>query len=71
VASDRVTFKYLYGWMSSDPAKDHALAAKSPIFTTTGFWVVSLGCFAVWWLLTSRLKFWSLEQDKDGSARCT
>lgn len=61
----------LYGWMTSDPARDHALAAKGMMFTSGGFWLISLFCFAAWGLISNRLKFWSLEQDKDGSARCT
>jgi hypothetical protein len=63
----------LYQWMGKElqAHPDHALSAKWPLFSTTGFYLISIGCFLTWWLLSNRLKFWSLEQDKDGSARCT
>src|SRR5258707_6245827 len=56
----------IYGWMNINPAKDHALAAKQPLFTVQMFFVVSGFCFAVWWFLTNRLRYWSLQQDKTG-----
>ena len=49
----------IYLWMNSNPATDKALAVKNPLFTMPGFYLVSAGCFAVWWLLTNRLRFWS------------
>ena len=58
----------LYEWMSNDPHLDHALAAKQPLFTKTGFYLVSFGCFAVWWFLTRSLRGWSLKQDATGGA---
>jgi len=58
-------------WMKMEAHPDHALLAKLPIFTTLGFYIVSIGCFAVWWFLSSRLKYWSLKQDETGSAECT
>ncbi len=61
----------LYPWMTSDWHSDHALRAKLPMFTGTGFYLIAALCFAVWWALTNRLRFWSLKQDEDGSARCT
>lgn len=61
----------IYAWMTLDPHADHALRAKAPLFTTTGFYVVAVACFAVWWLLTNRLRFWSLKQDETGAAECT
>jgi hypothetical protein len=57
--------------MRSDPAHDKALAVKQPLFTMPGFFIVSLGCFLIWWFLTRRLRYWSLEQDKTGAAICT
>jgi hypothetical protein len=63
--------KYLYGWMSGDPNLDHALHAKQPLFTVPSFYLVSGICFLVWWLLSNRLRYWSLEQDKTGAARPT
>jgi hypothetical protein len=63
----------IYSWMGPALQKspDHALHAKFPLFTTSGFYIVAVACFAVWWLLTDRLKFWSLKQDETGSAECT
>jgi len=63
--------KKIYLWMSLDPHTDHAVLAKQPIFTMTGFYLVSAGCFLVWWFLSSRLRYWSLKQDETGTAECT
>jgi hypothetical protein len=63
--------KSLYSWMSVEPKLDHALAAKQPLFTVPMFYVVAGLCFLVWWLLSNRLRFWSLEQDRTGGARPT
>jgi hypothetical protein len=60
--------KQLFHWMSENPATDHALHAKLPMFTQAGFIVVSLICFAVWWLLAGRLRYWSIKQDETGGA---
>src|ERR1700742_2359752 len=61
--------KSLYSWMSvADPTKDEALHAKNPLFTQTGFWVVSIAIFAVWWLLTRGLRSWSIKQDTMGGS---
>ena len=63
----------LYGWMKSvrSPGGEHALHAKLPLFTKAGFFIVAAFNFFVWWLLSSRLRGLSLEQDKTGSAACT
>jgi hypothetical protein len=63
----------LYKWMPLEAAHqaDHAIKAKFPLFTTAGFYIVVVACFGVWWLLSNRLKFWSLKQDETGSAECT
>ena len=58
-------------WMSMQKHPDHALHAKYPLFTTPGFYITSIACFAIWWFLSSRLKYWSLKQDETGSAECT
>ena len=58
----------LYQWMNENPATDHTLAAKLPLFTVRGFFLTSAFCFAVWWFLTNRLRYWSLQQDKTGGA---
>lgn len=61
----------IYRWISVDPRLDHSLRAKWPLFTLPWFYGCALLCFAVWWLLASRLRFWSLKQDDHGSAQCT
>lgn len=60
--------KTLYPWMHVDPAADHALHAKLPLFTVPGFYVVSGLCFLLWWFFSSRLLYWSLKQDETGDA---
>src|SRR5678815_2402454 len=61
--------KAIYPWMHEPhPGLDHALQAKQPLFSIPWFYIVALFCFGVWWLLTSRLRYWSLEQDKTGAA---
>jgi len=61
----------LYPWMTSDPHSDHALHAKQPMFTWTGFYLIAVVCFLAWWAVSNRLRYWSLKQDEDGSVRCT
>jgi len=61
----------IYPWMTSDPHADHALHAKQPMFTFTGFYLIAGACFLAWWAVSNRLRHWSLKQDEDGSARCT
>lgn len=63
-----VMAKTIYSWMNSNPATDHALAAKQPLFTQPMFYIVSAFCFLVWWVLSYRLRYWSLQQDKTGDA---
>ena len=61
----------IYHWLTLNPADDRALSAKWPLFTLPGFCVASAIFFGIWWLLTSRLRFWSLKQDETGEALCT
>ena len=61
----------IYSWMSVDRHVDHDLNAKWPLFSRAGFLLVAAVCFAVWGVLTSRLRYWSLKQVEDGAARCT
>jgi hypothetical protein len=63
----------LFDWMQvlARHGHDPTIEAKQPLFTYAGFYLVSAACFLVWWVLSGRLKFWSLEQDKTGEARCT
>jgi hypothetical protein len=63
--------KTLYPWMNVAPQADHALAAKQPLFSMPGFWIVSIGCFVIWGLLSHRLRYWSLKQDETGEAKPT
>jgi hypothetical protein len=64
--------KTIYPWMrEANPQLDHSLQAKAPMFTPVGFWVVSIFCFAVWFLIVHGLRHWSLEQDKTGAALAT
>ena len=58
----------LYQWMANDPQQDHALHAKQPIFTKTGFFAIAIGLFAVWTILVSKLRSNSIAQDKTGAA---
>jgi hypothetical protein len=63
----------IYPWMKmlANGQSDHALHAKAPLFTRTGFFVVSIICFVLWWFFTYGLRSASLAQDKDGSPRWT
>jgi hypothetical protein len=61
----------LYSWVGANPRLDHALRAKWPLLTLPAFYVVAALCFSLWWLLASRLRFWSLKQDETGAALCT
>jgi hypothetical protein len=60
----------LYEWMGPELQKtpDHALTAKAPLFTYGGFYGVSIACFLIWWLLSNRLRGWSLKQDTMGGS---
>jgi hypothetical protein len=62
-------FAWLTPAMQSHP--DHSLAAKYPLFTAPAFYVGSALCFLTWWLVSSRLRSWSLRQDESGAAECT
>ena len=60
--------KTIYPWMSIDPHSDHSLAAKLPLFTVSSFTIVAIVLFLVWWMLSNRLRYWSLKQDETGAA---
>lgn len=60
--------KLLYSWMSKKPPFDVALAAKQPIFTLPGFYIISMILFIVWWILTRGLRSWSIRQDTTGGS---
>lgn len=62
----------LYQWMNvAEPAHDHALHAKWPLFTKPMWYAIAAACFAIWWWLSRRLRAWSLQQDVTGAAECT
>mgnify|MGYP003874803347 CR=1 FL=1 len=61
----------LYPWMSAAPQADPILRARSPGFNVPMFYVVSALCFAAWWAVSNRLRYWSLRQDQTGEVRCT
>jgi hypothetical protein len=61
----------IYTWMTLNPQSDRALSAKWPLFTWPGFGVASVILFGIWWLLSSRLRYWSLQQDETGDPVCT
>ena len=65
--------KKIYPWMEMEAKHqpDHALHAKYPIFTTPGFYLISVGTLAILWFLSYRLRSLSLNQDKDGAAHWT
>jgi len=60
--------KTIYPWMSENPKFDESLKAKQPLFTMPMFYVAAAACFLVWWLLSNRLRYWSLKQDESGGA---
>lgn len=62
-----VLAKLLYSWMTVT-TPDRALTTKQPLFTEAGFWIVSIGMFVVWWILTSGLRNWSIKQDTTGGS---
>jgi len=63
--------KTLYAWMSMVDHPDHALHAKSALFNVPAFYIVAVACFLVWWLLSNRLRYWSVKQDEVGGAEPT
>ena len=63
--------KKIYPWMSIDPHMDHALHAKVALFNVNAFYIVAAALFAIWTLLTYKLRAWSLKQDQTGSVECT
>src|SRR3989442_6671316 len=60
--------KTIYPWMHEPhPQLDHSLQAKQPSFSIPAFYFVAAACFGVWWLLSNRLRYWSLQQDETGA----
>jgi len=60
----------IYPWMNPAHA-DHALHAKEALLNKPAWYALSIGLFLIWWLLTNRLRYWSLKQDQTGAAECT
>ena len=66
--------KTLYSWMamSHDQAMhDESIRAKMPLFTPAGFYIAAAACFVIWAILSTRLRYWSLWQDRTGEAKAT
>jgi hypothetical protein len=63
----------LYKWMAYLEAGHEDLSTKEkfPLFTVKGFWIVSVICLAVWYVLPTMLRAWSLKQDETSSVQCT
>jgi hypothetical protein len=66
-----ITAKSIFPWMSELDHPNEALKSKYPLFTMPGFYAVAIFCFAIWFLYSNRLRFWSLRQDETGAAECT
>lgn len=60
--------KFIYKWMQQSPPFDRALATKQPLFTTAGFYIISVALFIIWWILTRGLRSWSIKQDTMGGS---
>ena len=58
----------IYPWMHADPHADHALHAKAALFNKPMWYTASVVLFLLWGWLTHRLRYWSLQQDKSGTA---
>jgi hypothetical protein len=65
-----LTARWIYPWMTL-ASPDHAVKAKYPLFTIAGYYVTAAALFAIWWLYSNRLRYWSLRQDETGSVECT
>ena len=61
--------EYIYPWMRiEDPHADHALHVKMALFNKPTWYAASGILFLLWGWLTHRLRYWSLQQDKSGTA---
>src|SRR5438477_3600832 len=58
----------IYEWMHRLQTGDidHSLQAKQPLFTMPMFYFVAVFCFAVWLVLTTRLRHWLLRHAESG-----
>jgi len=62
--------KHIYQWLQL-PVTNELIQARWPVFTCGGFIVTSAIFFGIWWLLSSRLSYWSLRQDVTKEPLCT
>jgi len=60
----------MYPWMSMTQP-DHALHAKEALLNKPMWYGISIAIFLIWGILTHGLRYWSLQQDKTGEAKCT
>lgn len=59
-------FDLIYPWFALSrqyPITDHALYAKRQLFNIPMFYLATALIFAAWWYITSRLRYWSVQQD--------
>ncbi len=60
----------MYPWMNPAHA-DHALLKKAIYLNQPFFYARILIYFGIWSLFAYKLRYWSLQQDSSGAARCT
>ena len=61
----------LYNWMHIDPHTSHALYAKAALLNKPMWYALSIVVLVLLGFIAHRLRHWSLQQDKSGSAECT
>ncbi|MDA7915822.1 hypothetical protein N9B94_01150 [Verrucomicrobia bacterium] len=68
-----LTPQYLFSWWdpSGAGAHTHAVVAKSPLLTKTGWYLGTFAVFAIWCFFSSKLRSWSLRQDEVGGSEPT
>lgn len=62
---------HIYSWMDPAAMSDHSLKAKSAFLNRPFFYVRAVLLFAIWTLLSWRLRYWSIKQDTTGAAEST
>src|SRR6266478_5554587 len=60
----------IYPWMSM-ARPDHALHSKEALLNKPVWYGISIALFLIWGVLTRGLRYWSLQQDETGAAKCT
>jgi hypothetical protein len=61
----------IYPWMQMGSHPDHALHAKEAYLNVPFFYFRAALYFLIWGLLSYRLRYWSLKQDRTGDAEST